>query len=151
MAPWDLAKLAVTGVGPLGDARHVGFLERESLDLLDLLISPLISAMHIQAVVAIGDAQRSRLGAVASQGLRCFPRRGGCAHRRRGRGDRLLRPCDSWRCALDSPVGGPATVLAPIPLLAATALYFELRQGEPTPAPIDPAPSGAFSPGMEYP
>jgi hypothetical protein len=31
MAPWDLVKLAVTGIGPLGDARHVGFLERESL------------------------------------------------------------------------------------------------------------------------
>lgn len=74
MAPWDLAKLAVTGIGPLGDARHVGFLERESLGLLDLLlISPLISAMHVHAVVAIGDAQRPRLGAVASKGLRVLP------------------------------------------------------------------------------
>lgn len=74
MAPWDLAKLAVTGIGPLGDARHVGFLERESLDLLDLLlISPLISVMHVQAVVAIGDAQRPQLGAVASKGLQVLP------------------------------------------------------------------------------
>jgi len=47
----------VTGIGPLGDARHVCFLERESLGLLDLLlISPLISAMHVCSVVAIGDA-----------------------------------------------------------------------------------------------
>jgi hypothetical protein len=74
MAPWDLVKLAVTGIGPLGDARHVGFLERESLGLLDLLlISPLISAMHVHAVVAIGDAQRPRLSAVASKGLRVLP------------------------------------------------------------------------------
>jgi hypothetical protein len=42
-------------------------------------------------------------------------------------------------------------VLAPIPVLAATALYFELRWAEPTSALIDPAPSGAFSPGVEYP
>jgi hypothetical protein len=74
MAPWDLAKLAVTGIGPLGHAAHVGFLERESLDLLDLLlVSPLISAMHMQAVVVIGDAQRPRLGAVASKGVRVLP------------------------------------------------------------------------------
>jgi hypothetical protein len=74
MAPWDLAKLAVTGIGPLGHTSHVGFLERESLGLLDLLlISPLISAMHVQAVVVIGDAQRPRLGAVASKGLRVLP------------------------------------------------------------------------------
>lgn len=74
MAPWDLVKLAVTGIGPLGDARQVGFLERESLDLLDLLlISPLISAMHVHAVVAIGDARRPRLGAMASKGLRVLP------------------------------------------------------------------------------
>ncbi len=74
VAPWDLAKLVVTGIGPLGGARHVGFLEGESLDLLDLLlISPLISAMHVHAVVAIGDAQRPRLGAVASKGLWVLP------------------------------------------------------------------------------
>jgi hypothetical protein len=74
MAPWDLAKLAVTGIGPFGDARHVGFLERESLDLLDLLlISPLISAMRVHAVVAIGDARRLRLGAVAAKGLQVLP------------------------------------------------------------------------------
>ncbi len=74
MAPWDLAKLAVTGISPLGGAAHVGFLERESLDLLDLLlVSPLISAMHVHAVVAIGDAQRPRLGAVASRGVGVLP------------------------------------------------------------------------------
>ncbi len=74
MAPWDLAKLAVTGIGPLGNGGHVGFLEWESLDLLDLLlVSPLISAMHVHAVVAIGDEQRPRLGAVAAKGLRALP------------------------------------------------------------------------------
>lgn len=74
MAPWDLAKLAATGIGPLGNATHVGFLEKESLDLLDLLlVSPLISAMHVHAVIAIGNAQRPRLGAVASKGVQVLP------------------------------------------------------------------------------
>jgi hypothetical protein len=44
-----------------------------------------------------------------------------------------------------------AGVLAPIPLLAATALYLELRRAEPTSAPIDSAPSGALTPGVELP
>ncbi len=38
-----------------------------------------------------------------------------------------------------------ATVVAPIPVLAVTALYFELRQAEPTPPPAVPAPH-AFPP-----
>ncbi len=33
-----------------------------------------------------------------------------------------------------------ATVVAPIPVLAVTALYLELRQAEPTPSPAGPAP-----------
>lgn len=77
MAPWDLAKLAATGIAPLGQtgrSGHVGFLERESLQLFDLLlVSPLISAMHVHAVVAVGNAQRPRLPAVALQGVRVLP------------------------------------------------------------------------------
>lgn len=74
MAPWDLAKLAVTGFGPLPRTGHSGFLERESLELLDLLlVGPLISALHVRAVEVVGDARRPRLGAVAAEGLRVLP------------------------------------------------------------------------------
>ena len=69
MGPYDLAVLAVTGYGPL---RHSG----ESVGaywLLQLLttslITPLISALHVHAVVAIGEARRPRLGAVGVRGL----------------------------------------------------------------------------------
>jgi hypothetical protein len=51
--------------------------------------------------------------------------------------------------------GGPAiaarllvaTLVAPIPVLAATALYFELRRVEPTGAPVDPMPSAVLPSG----
>jgi hypothetical protein len=73
MGPYDLAVLAVTGYGPL---RHSG----ESVGtywLLQLLttslITPLISALHVHAVVAIGEARRPRLGAVGVRGLQVLP------------------------------------------------------------------------------
>lgn len=72
MAPWDLAKLAITGVGPFGHAHHEGFLERESLKLFDAtLIVALISALHVHAIVAIGEGRRPRLGSVAWSGVGC--------------------------------------------------------------------------------
>jgi hypothetical protein len=37
-----------------------------------------------------------------------------------------------------------ATLVAPIPVLAATALYFELRRAEPIGAPVDSMPSGVL-------
>jgi len=74
MAPWDLAKLAITGVGPFGHAYHEGFLERESLELFgDTLIIALISALHVHAVVVIGKGRRPRLGSVAWSGVRVLP------------------------------------------------------------------------------
>jgi hypothetical protein len=39
-----------------------------------------------------------------------------------------------------------AALIAPIPILAATALYFELRRAEPTSASADPTPSIALPP-----
>ncbi len=73
IAPYDLAVLAVTGYGPL---RHSG----EGVGtywLLQLLttslITPLISALHVHAVVAIGEGRRPRLGAVARRGLQVLP------------------------------------------------------------------------------
>ncbi len=74
MAPWDLAKLAITGVGPFGHAHHEGFLERESIALLGAtLIVALISALHVHAVVVIGEGRRPRLGSVAWSGVRVLP------------------------------------------------------------------------------
>jgi hypothetical protein len=73
IAPYDLAVLAVTGYGPL---RHGG----ENVGtywLLQLLttslITPLISALHVHAVLAIGEGQRPRLRAVALRGLQVLP------------------------------------------------------------------------------
>ncbi len=73
IAPYDLAVLAVTGYGPL---RHSG----ESLGtywllqlLTTFLITPLISALHVHAVVAIGEGRRPQLGAVALRGLQVLP------------------------------------------------------------------------------
>lgn len=80
MAPWDLAKLAITGIGPFGHAHHEGFLERESLQLLGAtLIVALISALHVHAIVAISEGRRPRLGSVAWRGLRVLPMVGAAA------------------------------------------------------------------------
>jgi hypothetical protein len=73
IAPYELAKLAATGYGPLsGGGGQAG---TEGLfDLLDIsLVSPLISALHIHAVLEIGQGRRPRLRAVAMQGLRVLP------------------------------------------------------------------------------
>ncbi len=74
MAPWDLAKLAITGVGPFGHVHHEGFLERESIALLGAtLIVALISALHVHAVLVIGEGRRPRLASVAWSGVRVLP------------------------------------------------------------------------------
>jgi small basic protein len=74
IAPWDLIKLGITGAGPFGHLNHTSFLGRQSLDLLNVsFIDPLVSALHIHAVVAIGKGQRPRLAAVARSGVRVLP------------------------------------------------------------------------------
>jgi hypothetical protein len=73
VAPWDLVRLAITGSGPFGQVRQ-SFWEQQSIRLIELLlISPLVSAMHVHAVVMIGDGRRARLGSVARSGLRVLP------------------------------------------------------------------------------
>jgi hypothetical protein len=73
MAPCDLGVLATTGYGPLSHA-HRGFGTWLFLTLLrSLLIGPLISALHIHAVVAIGSGERPRLATVARRGLQALP------------------------------------------------------------------------------
>jgi hypothetical protein len=71
--PYDLIRLAVTGHGWLASEKDsvgaavvfgvVGF----------ALVGPLISALHIHAVVVIGDGRTPRMGAVALRGLRVLP------------------------------------------------------------------------------
>jgi hypothetical protein len=73
MAPYDLAVLAAVGRGPFGRG-HESLAVFALLYVLNFsLIGPLISALHVQAVVAIGDGGGPRLGSVALSGLRVLP------------------------------------------------------------------------------
>lgn len=75
IVPYDLARLAVTGVTPLGSSggsKNAGVLSL--FELIDYsLIGPLISALHVHAVAEIGEGREPRLGAVALKGLRVLP------------------------------------------------------------------------------
>jgi hypothetical protein len=42
-------------------------------------------------------------------------------------------------------------LIAPIPMLASTVLYFELRAATPTVVPVDPTPPSALPPGLSLP
>jgi hypothetical protein len=70
IAPYELARLAVTGDGPLGSG---GSGSTGTLALFELvyyvLVGPLISALHVHAVIEIGEGRRPKLGLVAMQGL----------------------------------------------------------------------------------
>ncbi len=71
IAPYELARLAVTGVGPLGSGKSG---DEGTLLLFELiyyvLVGPLISALHVHAVIEIGEGRRPRIGPVALRGLR---------------------------------------------------------------------------------
>jgi hypothetical protein len=73
MAPYELAMLAITGYGPLRHSHESA--GRVLLDWLfrASLIVPLISALHMHAVVAVGEGRPPRLLAVALRGLRVLP------------------------------------------------------------------------------
>lgn len=74
IAPYDLAVLAVTGAGPLDTGGHQNAEGYVLLMLLNLsLVGPLISALHVHAVIRIGEAGRPRVGEVALLGLRVLP------------------------------------------------------------------------------
>ncbi len=74
IAPYDLVVLVATGVGPLetgGNQDTQGYL---LLLLLNLsLVGPLISALHVHAVVRIGEGGRPGVAEVAVRGLRVLP------------------------------------------------------------------------------
>ncbi len=71
IAPYELARLAATGDGPLGSG---GSANAGTLVVFELvyyaLVGPLISALHVHAVIEIGAGRRPRIGPVARQGLR---------------------------------------------------------------------------------
>ncbi|HEY1457224.1 MAG TPA: hypothetical protein VGF15_01790 [Solirubrobacteraceae bacterium] len=73
MAPYDLVVLAATGQGPLGQA-HERFATALLVQILGFsLVGPLISALHVHALVEIGKGSRPRLAAVAVSGLLVLP------------------------------------------------------------------------------
>jgi hypothetical protein len=74
IAPYELAKLAVTGAGPFGGggSGNAGALVLFEL-LYYVLVGPLISALHVHAVVEIGAGRAPRFGPVAQRGLRVLP------------------------------------------------------------------------------
>lgn len=73
VVPYALIVLVVDGAGLLGQAHH-GVSSALIVSLLDLLlVAPLISALHIHALVAIGERREPRLSAVLAQGVRVLP------------------------------------------------------------------------------
>lgn len=73
IAPFDLAVLALTHHGPL-DQTHGSEAVAFIVELLTFsLIGPLISALHVHAVVLIGEGERPRIAEVALRGLRVLP------------------------------------------------------------------------------
>jgi hypothetical protein len=74
IAPYDLIVTAITGSGPLATHAHESVGTSLLLDLLNFaLIGPLVSALHMHAVVLITEDQQPRLGAVALRGLQVLP------------------------------------------------------------------------------
>jgi hypothetical protein len=74
IAPYELIVLAATGQGPLASGTHQNAGVYYLLLLLDtVLVGPLVSALHIHAVVRIGEGSVPRLRTVAWSALRVLP------------------------------------------------------------------------------
>src|ERR1700716_186648 len=72
IAPYELAVLAATGRGPLTSGGNLGVTYLLVL-LAAALVGPLVSALHIHAVVVIGKEGTPRLGEVVTRALRVLP------------------------------------------------------------------------------
>jgi hypothetical protein len=74
VAPYELAVLGITGYGPLVKlaGRHAGVFWLLLL-LRTSLVNPLVAALHMHAVLAVGKGHRPLPGDVASNGLRVLP------------------------------------------------------------------------------
>jgi hypothetical protein len=74
IAPYQLAVLAINGTGPLSGSAHHSLAAYYLLLLLDYaFVGPLVSALHIHAVIRIGAGHTPRLAQVALRGLRVLP------------------------------------------------------------------------------
>lgn len=74
IAPYELIVLAVTGDGPLVSSAHQNVGVTYLLLLLDTaMIGPLVSALHVHAVLDIGRGGRPRFQAVVLRALRVLP------------------------------------------------------------------------------
>lgn len=74
IAPYQLFVLPLTGTGPLAHGTHRSFQMEVLLDLVDFsLVGPLISALHVHAVVLAGEGHRPRLVPVLVRGVRVLP------------------------------------------------------------------------------
>lgn len=74
IAPYQLAVLAINGTGPLAGSAHQSLGAYYLLLLLGYaFVGPLVSALHIHAVIRIGAGGTPRLAQVALQGLRVLP------------------------------------------------------------------------------
>lgn len=73
VVPYDLAVLAITGAGPL-ELGRLGFGFSPLLTLADwVLVTPLVSALHVHAVREAREGRRPRLVPVAREGVRVLP------------------------------------------------------------------------------
>jgi hypothetical protein len=74
IAPYQLAVLAINGTGPLAGSAHGSLGAYYLLMLLDYaLVGPLVSALHIHAVIRIAQGEKPRLAEIATRGLRVLP------------------------------------------------------------------------------
>jgi hypothetical protein len=73
VVPYDLAVLAITGAGPLELGRLAFGVPLLLMPIDLLLVSPLVSALHVHAVRAVREGRRPRLVPVARAGARVLP------------------------------------------------------------------------------
>jgi hypothetical protein len=73
MVPFELIVLAVTGYGPLRHGHENAGVSWLLLLIRLSLITPLISALHMHAVVRVAEGRRPRLVEVAVRGARVLP------------------------------------------------------------------------------
>jgi hypothetical protein len=73
MVPFELIVLAVTGYGPLRHGHENVGVSWLLLLIRSSLITPLVSALHMHAVVTIAEGRRPRLAEVALRGVTVLP------------------------------------------------------------------------------
>ena len=74
IGPYELIVLAVTGTGPLSSTAHEPVARFYLLLVIEaIVVTPLVSVLHIHAVLKIGEGERPRIGQVALRGLQVLP------------------------------------------------------------------------------